>query len=166
MTTSICVYIYCLFYFAQINTTKTQISLKISFQRKLPEFLSEFLWFDQFSQAWWNGSLLENYLNLIGLAQIDQAQPQWIPRRKVNNIQSWNRIILTSAKTQTYQNYKIYGRRDALDLFKVTKKRVKETWESMTRESLMINLNKSLTINLSKSLSSLNYLEPNIYKTY
>ena len=39
--------------------------------------------------------------------------------------------MLTSEKTQTYQNYKIesYGRLDKLDkdLFKVTNKRVKET---------------------------------------
>ena len=160
-----CIYILFILFCANKHNQNTN-----RFENKLSKKTSRislwFLWFDQFSQAWWNGSLLENYLNLIGLAQIDQAQPQWIPRRKVNNIQSWNRIILTSAKTQTYQNYKIYGRRDALDLFKVTKKRVKETWQSMTRESLMINLNKSLMINLSKSLSSLNYLEPNIYKTY
>ena len=150
-----CIYILFILFCANKHNQNTN-----RFENKLSKKTSPislwFLWFDQFSQAWWNGSLLENYLNLIGL-QIDQAQPQWIPRRKVNNIQSRNRIILTSAKTQTYQNYKIYGRRDALDLFKVTKKRVKETWESMTRESLMINLNKSL--------SSLNYLEPNIYKT-
>ena len=69
--------------------------------------------------------------------------------------------MLTSEKTQTYQNYKIesYGRLDKLDkdLFKVTNKRVKETWEGMTQESLMMNLNKSLL--------SLNYPESNVYKT-
>ena len=43
MMTSIYVYIYCLFYFVQINTTKTQLSLEISFQTKLLECLFDFL---------------------------------------------------------------------------------------------------------------------------
>ena len=41
--TSICVYIYCWFYFAQINAIKTQLGLEISFQTKLCECLSDFL---------------------------------------------------------------------------------------------------------------------------
>ena len=41
MMTSIRVYIFCLFYFAQINTTKTQLGLEISFQTKLCECLSD-----------------------------------------------------------------------------------------------------------------------------
>ena len=36
-------YIYCLFYFAQKNTTKTQLGLVISCQTKLRECLSDFL---------------------------------------------------------------------------------------------------------------------------
>ena len=41
MMTSICgIYICCLFYFAQINTTKTQPGLGISFQAKLCECFS------------------------------------------------------------------------------------------------------------------------------
>ena len=70
--------------------------------------------------------------------------------------------MLTLGKTQTHQNYKIesYGRLDTLDtdLFKVTNKRIKETWEGMTQWSLMMNLNKSLF--------SLNYPEPNLYKPH
>ena len=37
------VYIYCLFYFVQINTTKTQLGLVISFQIRIRECLSDFL---------------------------------------------------------------------------------------------------------------------------
>ena len=43
MVTSICVYIYCLFLFAQKSTNKTQPGLEISFQTKLPECFSNFL---------------------------------------------------------------------------------------------------------------------------
>ena len=39
----ICIYINCLFLFAQINTTKTQPGLEINFQTKLREFFSDFL---------------------------------------------------------------------------------------------------------------------------
>ena len=35
--------IYCLFYFAQINTTRTQLGLVMSFQTKLRECFSDFL---------------------------------------------------------------------------------------------------------------------------
>ena len=37
------VYIYCLFYFVQINTTKKQLGLVISFQIRIRECLSDFL---------------------------------------------------------------------------------------------------------------------------
>ena len=41
--TSICVYMYCLFSFAQINTTKTQPGLEINFQTKVHECFSDFV---------------------------------------------------------------------------------------------------------------------------
>ena len=40
---SLCVYMYCLFLLAQINTTKTQPGLEISFQTKVHECFSDFV---------------------------------------------------------------------------------------------------------------------------
>ena len=73
MMTSICVYIYCLFYFAQINTTKTQLGLEINFQTKLCECFSDYLGLTNFLRLK-KRYIGRNYLNFAGLSQDDQRQ--------------------------------------------------------------------------------------------
>ena len=67
---SICVYIYCLFYFAQINTTKTQLGLEISFQTKLRECLSDFLGLKNFLR-------LEEMVDWSKLLKFGRACSNW-----------------------------------------------------------------------------------------
>ena len=64
------VYICYLFYFAQINTTKTQLGLVISFQTKLRECLSDFLGLTNFLR-------LEEMIDRSKLLEFGRACSNW-----------------------------------------------------------------------------------------
>ena len=99
-----------------------------------------------FSPVFLTKNVFFGYFTKIGESTIFKAETELC----------WTQEKLRHTKTIKLS----YDRLDTLDigLFKVTNKRVKQTWESMTQESMMVNLNKSL--------SSLNYPEPNVYKTH
>ena len=67
--TSICVYLYFLFCFVQINITKTQLGLEISFQTKL-ECLSDFLGLKNFFR-------LEEMVDWSKLYKFGRACSNW-----------------------------------------------------------------------------------------
>ena len=64
------VYIYCLFYFAQKNTTKTQLGLVMSFQTKLRECLFDFLGLTNFLR-------LEEMVDRPNLPKFGRACSNW-----------------------------------------------------------------------------------------
>ena len=152
---------HCLFYFAKINTIKTELGLEISFQTKHLEYLSDFLSLTNFLR-------LEETVDWPKLLKFDKTcskwsvQLEWIPGlesqqysklkqnnvdlRKSSNIPKLQNMILR----QTWHT----GHR----LVQSYHQRVKETREGMTQVFLMMNLNRSLF--------SLNYPKPNVYKTY
>ena len=88
------IYTYYLFYFAQINRTKTQLGLEISFQTKLRECLSDFLVLTNFprleEKVDWSkllkfGRTCSNWPDTIGI-NTKVGQSTIYSRLKENNV--------------------------------------------------------------------------------
>ena len=78
--TSLFVYIYCLFLFAQIITTKPQPGLEIIFETELCECFSDFLGLTNFLRL--EETVDWSKLLKFGRTLTDKAQSKWIPRQE------------------------------------------------------------------------------------